>query len=404
MKKVFLISFLLVGTFFVSAQQVPNFTILGSVGEATQNNPMILGNSIVTYGDGIITIHDASGESVSLAKNHQGIIFIKNDELYFHEDGILYRTNEGVDYFIQVMDLALEDTEYLVTQNVANHYLIPTTTQGNLIKFNGYTATPVIGIFPTHLDPINWVEEFDGKILLSFKWSGLFLLEDSNLNFISNFAFSNPSKITEHTFTCTANDMLQVFDLNTGTLSPISNSQFLHVLKMDSILYGVFPTWHEQAGQYIQYGSMGMDLSIRAEYPNIQWGNLNMNRPSSLMNFPGTDLYLGSFAELRLNGDTEYMPEGMYLLEKQGTTVSTTGVEGDIKLTIFPNPATDLINIELPSEIVDQINIYNVNGQSFGEFKGHIRQFDVSSLLPGTYYLQILLTDRTSVTRKFLKK
>lgn len=72
-------------------------------------------------------------------------------------------------------------------------------------------------------------------------------------------------------------------------------------------------------------------------------------------------------------------------------------------LSIYPNPAHDILTIELPSsaEPVTQAIIYNSLGQIVmsREIKAGSGQVDISPLSPGVYFIEVFLNDRIARAR-----
>jgi len=77
------------------------------------------------------------------------------------------------------------------------------------------------------------------------------------------------------------------------------------------------------------------------------------------------------------------------------------------EISIYPNPSSDLVNIDIPSSYnMMDINLYDVNGKlirNFSDAQGKIT-FDVGTLAGGTYYLQMINTTANKIkTFKLIK-
>jgi predicted GH43/DUF377 family glycosyl hydrolase len=75
------------------------------------------------------------------------------------------------------------------------------------------------------------------------------------------------------------------------------------------------------------------------------------------------------------------------------------------QINIYPNPASDLINLQTNEIGEHTIEITSVNGQLILSFKrsGSFHQIDLSSLQKGLYFITISLEDNV-ITRKIIKK
>jgi hypothetical protein len=72
-------------------------------------------------------------------------------------------------------------------------------------------------------------------------------------------------------------------------------------------------------------------------------------------------------------------------------------------LNIFPNPATDLLNISLSNGTsIETVNIYNVSGKLVNNTKLNGNQIDISQLNNGVYMVEVITANGTFKT-KFVK-
>ena len=95
-----------------------------------------------------------------------------------------------------------------------------------------------------------------------------------------------------------------------------------------------------------------------------------------------------------------------------GTHLSITGeVEGlglvsldSRALSVYPNPATDVLNIDLGSnKVAESIEIVNLTGQSVMKSKA-VEALDVSSLAPGVYIVRVKDADNVTHMTRIVKK
>jgi len=71
--------------------------------------------------------------------------------------------------------------------------------------------------------------------------------------------------------------------------------------------------------------------------------------------------------------------------------------------SVYPNPATDVINIESENEVFKSVEIYDVNGRLIPLNTINKEAIDVSSLSSGSYFLKIK-SDKGEETHKIIKK
>ncbi|MBO4655973.1 MAG: Omp28-related outer membrane protein [Bacteroidales bacterium] len=69
---------------------------------------------------------------------------------------------------------------------------------------------------------------------------------------------------------------------------------------------------------------------------------------------------------------------------------------------IFPNPATDVLNV-ISESMINQVEIYNVQGQLVKAVYGNVDNISISDLNNGMYFVKVT-TDNGTATHKMIKK
>jgi hypothetical protein len=106
---------------------------------------------------------------------------------------------------------------------------------------------------------------------------------------------------------------------------------------------------------------------------------------------------LNSFSEVN-----QYKEAVEHWLKSQGLPVSVNNIK-DEKFKIFPNPARDEINIQLPNKEYN-ISIYDSSGKRIKEFSGKgLINYKVDDLSSGLYIIQFK-NDQTSFSTKIIKR
>jgi hypothetical protein len=75
--------------------------------------------------------------------------------------------------------------------------------------------------------------------------------------------------------------------------------------------------------------------------------------------------------------------------------------QNNLQVSLYPNPATDMLNIEMANEI-NSIEIYNIQGQKVRT--ANQKQINISELASGLYMIRIQSNDNAIATKKFVKK
>ncbi|WP_267406242.1 MULTISPECIES: T9SS type A sorting domain-containing protein [unclassified Chryseobacterium] len=90
-----------------------------------------------------------------------------------------------------------------------------------------------------------------------------------------------------------------------------------------------------------------------------------------------------------------------YSLNITQGALSTIETQKNSVLRIFPNPTTDMVNIET-KEKLEKYEIYNSSGRKVADGKENI--INVSSISAGTYVIKIQTKNQKIITEKVIKK
>jgi hypothetical protein len=103
---------------------------------------------------------------------------------------------------------------------------------------------------------------------------------------------------------------------------------------------------------------------------------------------------------------TEDGTSATYLTDAVG--ISETGPFSS-QISLYPNPATDRLNIELPEGITGntEIYIFNLKGQRLLQLEktgNHKFLANISDLISGVYVLKIKNSSKNFTTSRFIKR
>ncbi|MCH2046770.1 MAG: T9SS type A sorting domain-containing protein, partial [Saprospiraceae bacterium] len=92
--------------------------------------------------------------------------------------------------------------------------------------------------------------------------------------------------------------------------------------------------------------------------------------------------------------------------QRPGTIVIGNEGEGDLGFNLFPNPATEILNIELQHVDADCLGrIMDATGKQLwqGTVQAGFNQINLIDIPSGLYYFNVVKADGTTVTKKFVK-
>jgi len=88
------------------------------------------------------------------------------------------------------------------------------------------------------------------------------------------------------------------------------------------------------------------------------------------------------------------------------TNLSNTSFDSDLGITVYPNPAVDLVKVKTANTLED-IKLYDIQGRIISSYSNFENAFDntldVTSLSKGMYFIKIK-TAEDEVTKKLIKK
>jgi len=178
-----------------------------------------------------------------------------------------------------------------------------------------------------------------------------------NFSYSSNLAFTTPTSINvwKH--------MVYTYDIATNTAK----------IYIDGVLRnsGSFPSWNTQSGS------------------SFYLGNLFGGAASA---------YVGAMDDLKIY-DRAISASEVSLLFTNNTLSSADFNQNNLQVSLYPNPATDILNIEMTNEI-KSIEIYNIQGQKV--MSSNQKQINISDLAAGLYMVRIQDVDNAIATKKII--
>lgn len=197
---------------------------------------------------------------------------------------------------------------------------------------------------------------------------------------------------------CTASDCITLGGSATG-----GGCQSYFVIYPDSVntTQGYYTGINLSTGNYGQnvLWSFGDGSTSTSPYPTHTYATPGNYTICLTVGAPGTTCY-----------DT-YCDSSFYVFKTDGGPMSHLTIQGpngihdissDAQVTIYPNPATDVLTIGT-TERVDEQKIYDIKGQLVMDIKANTNQINVSKLSAGIYVLELNINGAFSRS-KFVKE
>ena len=82
-------------------------------------------------------------------------------------------------------------------------------------------------------------------------------------------------------------------------------------------------------------------------------------------------------------------------------TLAVSDFELDNKLTVYPNPASEILNIKT-KKTINRVELFDIKGTNIYLYKNNKNSFKLPNLNNGTYFLRIYCDDRSVITKQIL--
>ncbi|NLA25320.1 MAG: T9SS type A sorting domain-containing protein, partial [Bacteroidales bacterium] len=88
------------------------------------------------------------------------------------------------------------------------------------------------------------------------------------------------------------------------------------------------------------------------------------------------------------------------------TDVSSPEILSNNEISIYPNPASEYLNIELNQYLSDEVQIYDISGKLLisKAINSNHTQINIADLEQGMYILNVLKSDRKISSLRFVKE
>ena len=176
----------------------------------------------------------------------------------------------------------------------------------------------------------------------------------------------------------------------------------------------VIPRWKKNiasggSGDRVTYGTQKNATADWAEYSFTR--TISSDCSSKDTPEEGTNCYdTETYDDIELGMAVKFGATGVKLLmDNIRTSIQETalGTENNIKdalsISVYPNPATDIITIKTPTKI-KEIKAINILGQVTIDQNGPSEKLNISSLKSGIYILKIMQENGSIATKRFIKK
>jgi len=166
------------------------------------------------------------------------------------------------------------------------------------------------------------------------------------------------------------------------------------------------------SGVWYEYMLVYNGTSINIYRDGVSLGSQNVTLNTAAL--PGNPMYLrigqSAGAIPFLKADLDYFRvfnqalsslEVAYITANPGVLNSSDFNQNNLQVSLYPNPATDVLNIEMTNEI-NSIEIYNIQGQKV--LSSTQKQINIAGLAAGMYMIRIQDNENGIATKKFVKK
>lgn len=88
---------------------------------------------------------------------------------------------------------------------------------------------------------------------------------------------------------------------------------------------------------------------------------------------------------------------GIYKTTNAGQTLELAEIDGTSDISIFPNPASEILTVNINTRAIEKVSIYNLAGQLMKEVHSQCQDINISDLPNGIYMVSVLAGKETKV-------
>lgn len=237
------------------------------------------------------------------------------------------------------------------------------------------------------------------------------------------------STINEYALTAFARDLFYTYSPNNDTLYLdgiyVSNNYKYapHIpyltfpLSFDDSVYthtnqyGIPTQPTNKTGSVSRYHIYDGFGTLKLPYGNVS--NVYRVRTKQIDSSTVLNAVLATYEEIIWLRQSDGIPVLRFL--KNGTLISAyyasatiaSGVEESVlnnEINVYPNPFNDKLSINtITTEAISSVNVYNNVGQIVISTKGDVKEINTTNLSSGSYFIELLLKDKTPVRKKIVK-
>lgn len=99
---------------------------------------------------------------------------------------------------------------------------------------------------------------------------------------------------------------------------------------------------------------------------------------------------------------TGFYVDNIVTTDMSNLSVEDTGTKENVSLTLYPNPASDFVNIKIADK-VNSVEVFDLSGKLMVKDRSGKNEINIQTLTPGNYLIKVN-TEKSSITKKFTKK
>ena len=103
------------------------------------------------------------------------------------------------------------------------------------------------------------------------------------------------------------------------------------------------------------------------------------------------------------NEELVYMNSRWNTCYKTGTSLGINDV-GSTQIKIYPNPANDVLNIDIENIENYVVSLINIYGKTVGQYKPTHNQINISNLVPGMYFVKLSSQEKEYIQKLIINK
>lgn len=146
------------------------------------------------------------------------------------------------------------------------------------------------------------------------------------------------------------------------------------------------------------------NLNCSADSLFLETTTLHIVPANAYLQYSGSGVLFSDSIRINFSSVTPDGPQSFCYVYLKGVTIGVDEYnEPKFQLSLWPNPTNSIVHIDLPDSRIEEVKVFNQQGQMCFQDNSDARQVDLTAYPSGLYFVVCLLTDNVVLKEKVIK-